>query len=940
MCACWHEGEGAVTFAGLSSRMLFLIGASLAQDVEEATWQKTLEGVVPGVVSLRVSGTRSFDTESNASSVGTGFVVDAEQGLILTNRHMVHAGPVRAQAVFVNHEEVELEAIYRDPVHDFGFYRLDPEDLQYMELTALDLAPERAEVGMEIRVVGNDAGEKIVILDGTIARTDRRAPNYGGNTYNDFNTFYMQAGSGTSGGSSGSPVVDVEGKVVALNAGGHRSAASSYYLPLDRVVRAFEAIQSGEPVTRGTVQATFQHSSFDELARLGLSDDAEAATRSAFPEGHGLLVVRGMVPEGPADGKLAVGDILVTLEGERLDGFVPLEAVLDEHVGDTVRFGVERAGEALDVDVPVGDLHAITPSAYLEVGGAILHPLSYQQARNHVIPVESGVYVASPGYLLREAGVPDGALLVAFDGTPIEGLAHLEELLASTPHRARVPVRFVSIDNPREERVSVIQVDRLWYAMRSCQRDDETGLWPCTDSAEAPEAAAPVGGTAALDGSDSKASRRLAHSLVVVECDLPYRTEGVSANYFAGAGLVVDAERGLVVADRDTVPVGLGEITLVFGGSLRVPAQVEFVHPEHGVSVLSYDPALLGDTPVESAELVPTELEAGDPLMLVGLTRDGRVRSKGTSVSRLDPIALPLPSPPQFREMNLDSIETSESMQTIGGVLSDKKGRVHGLWASIAWHSSDGRQSAFRGLPIEHVQDALGALDGELYSLGVEFRPMPIADARDRGLSDARAEVLGDHDPERRQVLEVRRVWAGVPAAELLQGGDLLLEVDGLPATRFREVESAGRSGSATVLVLRDGQEVSVEVPAVALDHVGLDELLIWGGMLLHEPHHEVAAQRGIERAGVYVAFFWYGTPAQRYGMRATWRITHVDGVETPDLPALVEAIEGRSDGDSVRLAVVDLDQRERVVTIVLDDVYWPTLHFQRGDDGWERVTR
>ena len=425
----------------------------------------------------------------------------------------------------------------------------------------------------------------------------------------------------------------------------------------------------------------------------------------------------------------------------------------------------------------------------------------------------------------------------------------------------------------------------------------------------------------------------------MVECDLPYRSEGVSANYFAGSGLVVNASRGLVVADRDTVPVGLGEITLVFGGSLRVPAQVELVHPEHGIALLSYDPALLGDTPVQSAELSPKELDDGDPLVLVGITRDGRVRSKSTSVARIDPVRLPLPSPPQFRETNLDSIETSDSMTSIGGVLTDKKGRVHALWASFAWHSpSEGRQSAFRGLPIEHVVDALDALDGELSSLGVEWGPRAIADARDRGLSNDRAEVLAEHDPERRQVLEVVRVWADVPAEDLLQGGDLLLEVDGEPASRFREVEVAAREGGATLLVLRDGQEVSVEVPSVPLRHVGLDELLIWGGMLLHEPHHEVAAQRGIPREGVYVAFFWYGTPAQRYGMRATWRITRVDDIDTPDLPALIEAIEGRSDGESVRLTVVDLDQRERVVTIVLDEVYWPTMQFARDESGWERV--
>jgi pro-apoptotic serine protease NMA111 len=53
----------------------------------------------------------------------TGFVVDATRGLILTNRHVVTPGPIIAEAVFNNHEEVPVWPVYRDPVHDFGYAR-------------------------------------------------------------------------------------------------------------------------------------------------------------------------------------------------------------------------------------------------------------------------------------------------------------------------------------------------------------------------------------------------------------------------------------------------------------------------------------------------------------------------------------------------------------------------------------------------------------------------------------------------------------------------------------------------------------------------------------------------------------------------------------------------------------------------------------------------
>ncbi len=909
-------------------------------DPEDSRWTRTLERVATGVVTIQVDQARAFDTEWNMSSQATGFVVDAKRGLILTNRHVVTPGPVTAQAVFLNREEVTLYPVYRDPVHDFGIYRYDPSKLRFIKPTELKLYPQGAQVGREIRVIGNDAGEQLSILAGTLARLDREAPNYGIGKYNDFNTFYYQAASSTSGGSSGSPVIDVEGRVVALNAGGSSQAASSFYLPLERVVRALHLIQEKKPVPRGTVETVFVYTPFDEVRRLGLRNATESEVRRKFPSKTGMLVVSEVQRGSAAEKVLEPGDIVTRLNGDLVVGFDTLGQVLDDGVGKTVKISIERGGQALERELQIEDLYAITPDRYLEFGDAVVHNLSWQQARHVNAPI-NGVYVANPGYVLGAASVPRGAVITEVGGKPIAAVDDFEKLVSELKDGERVTVRFFTIDDPKTTQWRVIRMDRRWFPAQSCRRDDASGTWPCTAWAQDGVAQPPKPATTTLAKTADPIVNKLSPSLVLVNFDMPYSVSGINERNYYGTGVIVDAQRGLVVVDRNTVPSSVGDVRLTFAGTIEIPGRVEYLHPLHNLAIVSYDPALIGATPVKSATLKAIDVGAGDTVWAVGLRSDGKVQSRSAVVASVDPVGFPLSRTLQFRDANLETIALVNGPDDYDGVLADKNGEVIATWASFAYETG-GREIAQenRGIPADLIAEMLPLVrDGKpLHSLEAELQPIPLAGARKLGLPDGWIRRLEEHSPERRQVLSVARLVGGSPADKLLRSGDLVLDIDGVIVNRFREVERAVQKPAVKITVLRDGAEQSITVPTVVLAGRDLDRVLLWAGAVLQTPHRALAAQRGIQPEGVFVAYFTYGSPATRYQLWAGRRIVEVDGQPTPDLDAFIKAVSGREDRSSTRLRTMSWNGSVEVITLKLDNRYWPTYEMRRTESGWERT--
>ncbi|KAJ8325914.1 hypothetical protein O5D80_005558 [Batrachochytrium dendrobatidis] len=907
-------------------------------------WEETLNKIIPAIVSIRMICVRNFDTESQRTSQATGFIVDKKQGIILSNRHVVQPGPILADMILnQSKEEVRLTPIYRDPVHDFGFFKFDVSAVKYMKIQEIPLEPALVRVGLDIRVVGNDSGERLSILSGTMARLDRKAPNYGAGRFNDWNTFYYQAASMTSGGSSGSPVIDVDGNAIALNAGGATQSATSFFLPLDRVVRVLKLIQAGHSIPRGTIQTIFQYTAYDEIKRLGLDTDIETLVRQSFPENTGMLTVRQVIPKGPADKLLEAGDVLLRINDELITSFVPMEEIWDSNVGQSIKVLVQRGPDIKEVNITVQDLHSITPNRYLEVSGGILHELSYQMARSYIVPT-GGVFVAGAGYMLGLSGVSKRCIIESLNNKPTPTLDAFIEVMGSLKDNERVSFRFHQLSDINKSKTSIILADRRWHDFKVAVRDDTTGLWnyttlpPCSG-----EAVLEFHSATHLTLDDSLGPAKIViPSLVHVAFYLPFKIDGVVAQIHTGVGVVLDAKCGLILVDRNTIPTSIGDILLTFSNSIIIPGKIIYLHQIFNFGIVSYDTSLLGDTFVRSVTISPKELSQADSVHLVCLSKSYQPIVRKTVVTNIRQFFVNEGVPPTYRAMNVEGIEL-ENPVSQGGVLTTEDGQVQGFYAAYTKHGSKSSGEFYMGLSMSVVipvldalrtPDNIASMSGSngvrhnlilpsMKTLEVEMTYTQVAHARIMGLTDAWVKRIESSHLSRRNVIVIRRVTSGTTASDLVNAGDIILSVNGKPATQFSDITSHYDQSHLELALLRDGKEMHVNTPLSTMLVSGTERVVGWAGAIFQMPHKAVYQQLNHVPSGVLCSVVYDGSPSQLYALHPLTWVTEVNGIPTPNLDEFLVQIMKVKKDTFVRLSTVSSTRFVKVIALRPNDHYF-----------------
>lgn len=804
---------------------------------------------------------------------------------------------------------------------------------------ALELKPDAAQVGVEVRVVGNDSGEVLSIASAVLSRLDRNAPAYGG-YYSDFNTNYLQASAASKGGSSGSPVVNVDGYAVALQAGGKTDASTTnYFLPLQRVSRALSLLRQGKAISRGTVQTVFTLESFDICKRLGLKPDEESTLRKVLPGVHSMLVVDLVIPKGPADGKLQKGDLLLAVNGEIVSIFTRLEEILDENVGQSLAVQVRRGDKKLDVEVGIEDLYDITPAKFIVAGDAHFNNLSHILARDLGIACR-GVYCPESGSMWMLSA---GSIIDSVDNIPTPDLDTFIEVIRHVNDKDNVKLTYRSITDLHTRVTYFVSLSTLERSKLECwTRDDNYARWTLKEldyEFGIPSPKSKIGSFPLIEGLTNQNAAYITNTIAFISCSIPTYISGIHQALRTGYGLVMDAEQGILLASRAIVPQGICQITVVIA-DVEVTAKLIFLHPIHGYALLKYDPTLV-QANVASVRLSDVHAKLNSAVTLISIQESNGARLvTDTTINDIGNCNISLSAiQPRYRAFNLDAVYVESRMMYNNelGVIVDPTGLAVAILLEFQGppssdpKTSDWYQFALHAADIYPVVERIKKGDQRVPRvLDAEMVRCNIISARKYGVDEKWIQRLTEES--HRQVFFRVRSTALPPPEEITEEGQRLEEDDIVLMLNDEFVKDTRSFGTlydktdVPATIVRAGKEKNVEIPTISIENLETNRAVLFQGAILHKPHFGVRQALSKLPSEIYVSGVEQGSPAGLYEMHPVTFITHLNDIETLDLDAFLRAAEEVPDNTFFRIRMMTRDMVPVMVTMKKCDYYVSSL--------------
>lgn len=283
------------------------------------------------------------------TSLGSGFIIDAAKGLVVTNNHVIKdADEVRV--TLSDNTILEAEIVGHDEKTDLAVLKVKNKNHKLTEVSFGN--SDKMRVGDWVLAIGNPFGLGGTVTQGIISARKR---DISAGPYDDF----LQTDASINRGNSGGPMFNLQGEVIGIN--------TAIYSPSGGSVGIGFAIPANlaKPVV-------MQLAEFGKTRRGWLGVKIQTVT-DEIADGLGLKSVNGalvasVTPGGPAEkADIKAGDVIVEFNGQKLDAMRQLPRIVAETpIGKDADVTLIRDGKTITTKVKVGELEKAETDGLIE----------------------------------------------------------------------------------------------------------------------------------------------------------------------------------------------------------------------------------------------------------------------------------------------------------------------------------------------------------------------------------------------------------------------------------------------------------------------------------------------------------------------------------------------------------------------------------------------
>lgn len=380
--------------------------------------------VAPAVVNIKVSQTvksrspyddemfRRFfgapNTPNNSrevQSAGSGVIVDAKNGYILTNHHVV-SGADKIQISLIDENTLDAEIIGSDPATDIAVLKVEAENLTDIEIGDSD----QVEVGDFVIAIGNPFGLGNTVTSGIVSALGRTGISSSG--YEDF----IQTDASINPGNSGGALVNMQGELVGINSaiisrsGGN--VGIGFAVPSEIAQSIMSQLLDFGEVRRGLLGVSIHTIDEENAEILGVESKSGAMITAIEP---------GSAAE---EAGLRVEDIIIRVNDERISNARDLQNAIGlKDSGERVTIEFIRQSNKLETNAVLGQQKIARQI------GSDIHPglvgAQFSSSANKVGVEVTDVESGSPA---DQRGLEKGDLIVAVNRMRVENIQQLESI--------------------------------------------------------------------------------------------------------------------------------------------------------------------------------------------------------------------------------------------------------------------------------------------------------------------------------------------------------------------------------------------------------------------------------------------------------------------------------------------------------------------------------